>query len=266
MKNLKIISLLFAILTIFISDVQAQDTIEDKIQKILELTGAKEQFNLVIDQLITLEQENNQILDESFFDKFRERAKEKGFDEISRKLMPVYLKHFTEEEIDGLIEFYESDIGKSLIKKTPLIMSESMEIGAEWGGQIGKEIAEEVFLKSKEEEQVELEQKFNLEIEEDCTKFKEGKFMYYLPDNTEIEFTRKKNKQIEIFDEKVLKYKIKWISNNRYTLTGMQKSYKNAPSDILTVNIYSVTKNSYKYISKMEGVDMYVDGEIIKKE
>lgn len=260
MKNLKITLLLFSMLVIFISDIKAQDTIENKIQKMLELTGAKKQFDMAIDRIITIQQEvyQDDILDEEFFTRFRERVMAEGFNEISKRLMPIYLKHLTEEEIDGIIKFYESDIGKSLIEKTPLIMSESMGIGAEWGEQIGKEIVEELYLKS---EQKELEQKFNIEIEEDCTKFREGKFMYYQPDSTKMELTRKGNKQTEIFDEKVLEYKIDWVSNNRYILLD-----ESMPNDTLTVNIYDTTDNSYKYIAKMKGMDMYADGEVIKKE
>ena len=41
--------------------------------------------------------------------------------------MPIYGKHFTAEEIAELIKFYESPVGKKLIKKTPDINKEVME-------------------------------------------------------------------------------------------------------------------------------------------
>ena len=44
-------------------------------------------------------------------------------------MINVYLKHFNQHEIDGLIEFYKSDVGKSMTQKMPLVMQDSMMAG-----------------------------------------------------------------------------------------------------------------------------------------
>jgi len=51
-----------------------------------------------------------------------------NYNELIEKLIPVYTKHFTEQEIESLITFYRSTTGKEMIDKTPLILQESMEI------------------------------------------------------------------------------------------------------------------------------------------
>ena len=46
-------------------------------------------------------------------------------------MIEVYSNHFTEEEVKGLITFYESDTGKSMVRKMPMIMQDSMLVSQE---------------------------------------------------------------------------------------------------------------------------------------
>ncbi|MCR9212129.1 MAG: DUF2059 domain-containing protein [Proteobacteria bacterium] len=49
----------------------------------------------------------------------------------------VYAKEFTLEEIQGLIAFYQTDLGQKVITSMPKIMQQGMIIGAKWGREIG---------------------------------------------------------------------------------------------------------------------------------
>jgi hypothetical protein len=46
-------------------------------------------------------------------------------------MIEVYRAHFTEEEIQGLLKFYDSDVGRSTIAKMPAVMQSSMQITQE---------------------------------------------------------------------------------------------------------------------------------------
>jgi len=59
--------------------------------------------------------------------------------ELNKQLIPVYKKHFTQDEVQAIIAFYESPTGKKLAEKTPLIAGESMQSAQAWGmGLFGK--------------------------------------------------------------------------------------------------------------------------------
>lgn len=47
---------------------------------------------------------------------------------MKAEMAQIYAELFTREEIDGLIAFYHSDLGKSLNRKQPEIMRRSMQI------------------------------------------------------------------------------------------------------------------------------------------
>lgn len=63
----------------------------------------------------------------------RERMKALTLEEMSwanmkPKLAQVYRESFTQEEIDGLIAFYESPVGRSYVAKMPLVMAKTMQV------------------------------------------------------------------------------------------------------------------------------------------
>lgn len=58
--------------------------------------------------------------------------------------MPIYDKYFTLEEVRGLLEFYESDIGRKSIEVLPMLTQESVQVGQAWGASIGPKIGQRV--------------------------------------------------------------------------------------------------------------------------
>ena len=59
-------------------------------------------------------------------------------------MIPVYDAHFSAADIGELIKFYESPIGRKLVKEQPLMVSESMKAGQKWGFELGMKVAQEL--------------------------------------------------------------------------------------------------------------------------
>ena len=53
-------------------------------------------------------------------------------DEIIERLIPVYDKHYSEEELREIIQFYESPVGQKIFKVTPQIMKESIGVSVQY--------------------------------------------------------------------------------------------------------------------------------------
>lgn len=51
---------------------------------------------------------------------------ELSWDKLEPLYVSIYQKSFTQEEVDGLIAFYKSPAGAALMKKTPVVMQQSM--------------------------------------------------------------------------------------------------------------------------------------------
>ena len=50
---------------------------------------------------------------------------------VTDAIVPIYAKHFTLEDIQGLIKFYESPLGTKLVKEMPQVVQESQAAGVQ---------------------------------------------------------------------------------------------------------------------------------------
>ena len=107
--------ILIIFLCLFTANIYSQSK-KDKIIKLLEVLDMKESFNSFFDQL-----------------PFGSKKKKEFMKEFSKEskvfFIKTYDKHFTEKEIDEIIKFYSSPVGKRMLKKQPDIMLEAFELG-----------------------------------------------------------------------------------------------------------------------------------------
>jgi len=110
---------------------QEKSVKEQKIRKLLEITGASSSGKQIMDAMLDAFSKSPN-LPEGFIEKFKETANPDGLIEI---IVPIYLKNLDEDSIDGAIAFYESPAGKKFVKAQPVLIKESMEAGQKWGAE-----------------------------------------------------------------------------------------------------------------------------------
>jgi hypothetical protein len=109
----------------------------DKIKKMMEQTGVgKLGVQAAKNMMVSLRKAYPNV-DERFWDEFE---KEMSVDELINLIVPIYAKYYSEEEIDQLISFYNTPIGRKVIETLPQISKESMTAGESWGRQIGEKV------------------------------------------------------------------------------------------------------------------------------
>ncbi len=123
--------------------VQAQaDSLEAKIVRFLEVSGARNQFLGAIDNIIAL-QRNAASADqypEGFWETFSQEVHQEGWKDIQPLLVEIYRKNYTGEEIEFQLAYFEDPIAQGLVAKQGDIMQQSMVVGAAWGQALGNKI------------------------------------------------------------------------------------------------------------------------------
>jgi uncharacterized protein len=76
-----------------------------------------------------------------FFAKFHS---ERDPAQLVALLIPIYERHYSADEIKGLIAFYESPLGQKMTSSLPEIASECRRAGAKWGQEMGRNAMAEV--------------------------------------------------------------------------------------------------------------------------
>lgn len=93
--------------------------------------------------------DNRAKLIDLFVDKFTARATVE-FPKLVDAMIPIYDQYFTDDEIKGLIDFYQTPLGKKTISVLPKITIEMQNKGQQLGERIGRESMQEVLTEHPE--------------------------------------------------------------------------------------------------------------------
>lgn len=132
------------LLLVSLMAVTAQDAKSAKqkdIKKLMDLTGSGDLGVQVVKQMVASFKVEMPNVPQKFWDDFMKEVKG---EDLVNLVIPIYDKHFSHEDIKGLIAFYESPVGKKFVSKLPAITQESMTVGQLWGQKIGEKAAKKL--------------------------------------------------------------------------------------------------------------------------
>ncbi len=116
----------------------------DSIKELMAITGAKNLTQQILNQSITSMKSQFPQVPQVFWDEFSAGV---SVDQLINRLIPIYDKYLTDEDIKQLIAFYRTPVGKKLISVSPQITSDSFTAGQ----QYGKEVAQRAIQKLQEQ-------------------------------------------------------------------------------------------------------------------
>lgn len=234
---------------------------DDKILYMMELSGVKSNMEMVMNN--SLERQKKYYGDKystGFWEELGKEMKLNKFDDLLAKMVPVYKKYLTEEDIDGIIAFYESEVGQHFISQSPAILAEAMDIGGAWGAEIGTLVHEKI--------QNSLKTRFNTTYE-GCGDFHDGVYRYdFQDDSLMVDVIRKGNFQTEVFQGKTYYYYIEWLEDCRFAMYKCDENGKRLDEEdiVVIVNIVSIEGNRCVYIANTPGSEKYDENELFKVE
>ena len=100
-----------------------ETTRAERIEELLELMGSGDLGVQVLNGMLGQLQPLLPQVPREWWDEFAARVDP---DDINELVIPIYEKHFSDAEIDAMLEFYGSPTGRSIVKKLPLVTQESM--------------------------------------------------------------------------------------------------------------------------------------------
>jgi hypothetical protein len=136
---------------------QVQQDKQADIRRLLEITGSgsiatqsMDQMEKTIRPMVTdalPPGEYRAKLVDLFFEKFRSKRDPVN---LMNLVIPIYDKYYSDEDIRGLIQLYQTPLGKKMLSTLPNVMAESQAAGTKWGEQIGRESMIEVLTEHPE--------------------------------------------------------------------------------------------------------------------
>ena len=112
----------------------------ETLKKMIVVSGGDATFKLVIPQMFAMMKQQLPNVPEEFWKTAEEEIMKNIVDDVVGMLAPIYWKHLTKADLEGIIKFYETPGRKKKAAAQPNIMTESMKVGQQWGMQIAMKI------------------------------------------------------------------------------------------------------------------------------
>ena len=109
--------------------------------KLFEVTNTTEQAQLVMRKYREILSQTYMDVPEEWWDEVLSEMINTSFQNM---LIPIYDRHFTHEEIKGVIELFQTPAGQRYIEVLPAITIESMEVGAQWGQKLMMDVIKRI--------------------------------------------------------------------------------------------------------------------------
>ena len=121
------------ILLISFNSLTSQDNYKSLLIDYMTAQGQFETFNATIDQM-------GSMMGVTIKDSDKEEFTKDVMGSLIDLLVPVYKKHFSEQDLKDAIEMYKTPIGKKISKKTPIIAQETMQASMQWGMELSQKM------------------------------------------------------------------------------------------------------------------------------
>jgi len=129
--RLLILSILFTFSFNF--SISQEDNYKGLLTDFIKAQGQFETFNATIDQMTSM---MGVTLNEDEKVEFTNDV----MSSLIEMLVPVYKKHFTEQDLKDAIELFKTPIGKKISEKSPIIAQESMQASMQWGMELSTKL------------------------------------------------------------------------------------------------------------------------------
>jgi hypothetical protein len=124
-----------------------QDAFTADILRLMKLTGSLDIGIMMAKGIEDKKMTEEVPMMKEFYNRFYDELQHGAVNRhLINYFVKTYRKHFTQEEINSLIAFYETDLGKKAIKILPQLLQEAMEYGGKLGEYYGEKIMYELML------------------------------------------------------------------------------------------------------------------------
>lgn len=101
------------------------DAFKKDVLKVIEMSGSANAMKAAKDQILKMIPQEKQA---AFILEF-----DASMPALYDKMAVIYMETYSKEEINGMLAYYESPIGKKIIEKVGVVFEKTQVAGKEWG-------------------------------------------------------------------------------------------------------------------------------------
>jgi uncharacterized protein len=109
-------------------------------KRLVQASGAQGIILKSIELTLPSQRAQNPTIPPEFWDRFSAKARA-DVGRLVDSLAPVYARRFSRAELEQLVAFYESPVGRHIVSEQGSIAQESQQLGVRWGTRLGAAVA-----------------------------------------------------------------------------------------------------------------------------
>jgi len=106
----------------------AQPT-EQQVRQLMDVIGLGKSLSQMNAQIASSMKQALPCVSANYWQDYMDENSSKDF--VGR-LVPIYQKHFTADEVNGMVKFYSSPLGQKVLTEMPLALAEANQAGQQW--------------------------------------------------------------------------------------------------------------------------------------
>jgi hypothetical protein len=111
------------------SAVAATQPSEEQVRQLMDVVGVGKMLSQMNTQAVSVMQQSLPCIPASYWQGYMDAN---GTQQFIGRLVPIYQRHFTADEIEGMLKFYRSPLGQKVITEMPTTMGEANQAGLQW--------------------------------------------------------------------------------------------------------------------------------------
>ena len=123
----KLFFALFVLAVSFNTVAQEDQSFEEKAIHLISMTSGQ-QFDVIAEPLV-------QMVPAAKQEDFKKELKQ-SMESLYKKMAVVYMENYTEEELNEILAFYDTPVGKKMVATTPEVTQKAMQIGQVWAMEL----------------------------------------------------------------------------------------------------------------------------------
>ena len=121
------------------------------VRKLMAVSGSDATLKMIPEQILSMIEQQAPALPESVKAEIQAMFSEEALLSLMDRMVPIYAKYYTQQDMDDLIAFYDTPLGKKLSTVQPQITLESMSVAQQWAAEIGQKVASKIMQSSTSE-------------------------------------------------------------------------------------------------------------------
>lgn len=127
----------------FIIKMEAQ-SLDEKVEKLMIVDGTMGNIENLITETIDYQKQTNPTVSENFWTSLNIELQKEAIPSFTELVSPIYKESFSENQIDELIKFYTSEIGKELVSKQPELIADLNLPIMQWSQNVNSQIIDKI--------------------------------------------------------------------------------------------------------------------------